>query len=149
VAADFAAAPDVAGRDAPAVRFVQTAPMTDLSVDAISLSDPALWAEPEAEREAVFATLRAERPISWHAEPAFDQYPAGPGYWAVTRFDDVWRASRSPETFISGKGVNIGDMPVEISELFGSMIAMDAPRHSTLRVSPPRRSRRSCAAPRR
>jgi len=107
--------------------------MTDLSVDAIALSDPELWARPDAEREAVFARLRAERPVSWHAEPAFHQYPAGPGYWAVTRFDDVWRASRSPETFISGKGVNIGDMPVEISEFFGSMIAMDAPRHSKLR----------------
>lgn len=108
-------------------------PMTDLSVDEISLSDPELWARPEVEREAVFATLRAQRPISWHDEPAFDQFPAGPGYWAVTRYEDVWKASRSPETFISGKGVNIGDMPVEISEFFGSMIAMDAPRHSNLR----------------
>ncbi len=108
-------------------------PMTDLSVDDIALSDPVLWSEPDAHREAVFAKLRKERPISWHAEPAFDQFPAGPGYWAVTRFEDVWRASRSPEIFISGRGVNIGDMPVEISEFFGSMIAMDAPRHSKLR----------------
>ena len=54
--------------------------------------------------------------------------PPGPGFWAVTRYEDVWTASRHPELFGSGKGVNIGDLPQEISEFFGSMIAMDAPR---------------------
>jgi len=124
------------GGGRPPVTLVQTAgmtPMTDLSAHDIALSDPELWARPDAERDAVFATLRRDLPISWHAEPLFEENPPGPGYWAVTRFDDVRKASRNPELFISGKGVNIGDMPVEISEFFGSMIAMDAPRHTKLR----------------
>ena len=37
--------------------------------------------------------------------------PKGPGYWAVTRYEDVWHASRNPQLFVSGTGVNIGDMP--------------------------------------
>ncbi len=115
------------------VQTVDMTPGTDQPVHAIALSDPELWARPDAERDAVFAKLRRELPVSWHAEPAFAGNPPGPGYWAITRFDDVWRASRNPDVFISGKGVNIGDLSVEISEFFGSMIAMDAPRHSKLR----------------
>ena len=59
--------------------------------------------------------------------------PKGPGYWAVTRHEDVWAASRNPHVFISGKGVNIGDIPQEMNEFIGSMIAMDDPRHFRLR----------------
>ena len=105
------------------------ASVTHLEVDEIDLSDPGFWMRPDREREAAFATLRAERPD----EPEFDQIPRGPGYWALTRYEDVWAARRRSDVFISGKGVNIGDMPIEISEFFGSMISMDDPRHSKLR----------------
>jgi cytochrome P450 len=104
-----------------------------MSADEVNLSAPEFWTAPEGEREAAFAALRRDKPMSFHEELAFQQFPAGPGYWAVTRYADVWTASRRPELFISGRGVNIGDMPTEISEFFGSMIAMDAPRHSKLR----------------
>jgi cytochrome P450 len=104
-----------------------------MSADEVNLSAPEFWTAPEGEREAAFAALRRDKPMSFHEELAFQQFPAGPGYWAVTRYADVWTASRRPEHFISGRGVNIGDMPTEISEFFGSMIAMDAPRHSKLR----------------
>ena len=57
----------------------------------------------------------------------------GPGYWALTRYADVWHVSRHPDLFQSGQGVNIPDMPVEIAQFFGSMIAMDSPRHAQLR----------------
>ena len=107
--------------------------LTTVSADEVWLSDPEFWVRPEAEREAAFAALRRDKPISFHDEIAFQEFPAGPGYWAVTRYSDVWTASRRPEVFVSGHGVNIGDMPTEISEFFGSMIAMDAPRHSKLR----------------
>jgi cytochrome P450 len=99
----------------------------------IDLSDPTFWLAAEEEREEAFAWLRREHPVSFYQEPVYGELPAGPGYWALTRYDDVWAASRRPEVFISGKGVNIGDMPIEISEFFGSMIAMDDPRHNKLR----------------
>ncbi len=35
---------------------------------------------------------------------------------------------------MSGQGTNIPDMPIEIAEFFGSMINMDAPRHTRLRL---------------
>ena len=104
-----------------------------MSVHEIDLSSPEFWLQSDEERDAAFAMLRAERPIAFFEEPQFGEMPAGPGYWALTRYEDVWRVSRHPELFQSGQGVNIVDMPVQIAEFFGSMIAMDAPRHSQLR----------------
>ncbi len=108
-------------------------PRSDLAVDDIDLSDPEFWARPEEEREGAFATLRQERPISFHAERGYGPFPAGPGYYALSRHRDVLEASRAPELFCSGKGSNIGDMPEPFLEFFGSMINMDDPRHSRLR----------------
>lgn len=100
----------------------------------IKLATLEFWEQSDEERDAAFALLRRDDPVSWQEETSFAEgFPPGPGFWAVTRFEDVWTASRKPEVFQSGKGVNIGDMPIEIAEFFGSMIAMDAPRHSKLR----------------
>jgi cytochrome P450 len=106
-------------------------PTTDLSLDEIQLGRPEIWARPD--RDGIFAKLRAERPVSFHPEPEFIGFPAGPGFWSVVRYEDVVRISRESETFISGRGSNIGDLPIELLEFFGSMINMDAPRHTKLR----------------
>ncbi len=106
-------------------------PTTDLAVDDIALGAAEVWSRPD--REGIFARLRAERPVSFHAEPEFPGFPPGPGFWALVRHDDVVRASRDADTFISGRGSNIGDLPAELLEFFGSMINMDAPRHTKLR----------------
>jgi cytochrome P450 len=104
--------------------------------DSVDLSDPELWARPGAEREAAFAALRRERPISFHKEfepPPGSPFPRGPGYWAITKHADVLEVSRTPEVYCSGKGTNIGDLPEAFTEFFGSMINMDDPRHGRLR----------------
>ena len=109
-----------------------TTPQTTLSVDEIKLSDPAFWLRDD--RDGCFAKLRAERPVSWHEELEYPGIPKGPGFWAATRYEDVWTVSRNPQLFISGKGSNIADLPIELAEFFGSMINMDAPRHTKLRL---------------
>ena len=105
-------------------------------VDSIDLSDLEFWNRPDPEREAAFAALRRHRPISFHKEfeppPGFP-FPRGPGYWAVTKHADILEVSRTPEVFCSGKGTNIMDLPPAFNEFFGSMIAMDDPRHGRLR----------------
>jgi len=111
-------------------------PKSVLSVDEIHLSQPEFWLRPLAEREGAFATLRRERPVSFHEEPEPPPslgLPRGPGYWAVTRHADILEVSRSPELFCSGHGSNIGDLPQPFAEFFGSMINMDDPRHARLR----------------
>ncbi len=103
------------------------------SVDEVNLSNPELWIGPLAAREAAFATLRRERPVSFHRELDYGPLPPGPGYWALTRYADILEASRQPEIFCSGLGSNIADLPIPFVEFFGSMINMDDPRHARLR----------------
>jgi cytochrome P450 len=110
-------------------------PRSVLKADEIQLGDIEFWARPLEEREGAFATLRAEKPLSFHAEPWLEalKLPRGPGFWAVTKHADVLEVSRSPEAFCSGRGTNIQDLPAPFLEFFGSMINMDDPRHARLR----------------
>ncbi len=109
-------------------------PQTTITVEQINLSDITFWSLPESEREACFAKLRDEAPVRFFPEVDYPGVPAGPGYWAVTRFEDVMTVSRTPQVFISGRGTNMSDLPLEMLEFFGSMINMDAPRHTKLRL---------------
>jgi cytochrome P450 len=112
-------------------------PGTDLPLDDIRLGDIEQWMRPD--REGIFAKLRAERPVSFHEEPVpppdlgFD-FPQGPGFWALTRYADVMQVSRDPDSFHSAPTSTVGDMPAEIAEWLGSMINMDAPKHTKLRL---------------
>ncbi|MBA2323957.1 MAG: cytochrome P450 [Pseudonocardiales bacterium] len=103
--------------------------------DSVDLSDiDGFWTEPIEYRHAAFAALRARPGLPFYAEPVLDFLPPGPGYYALTRLDDIVTASRNPKVFISGKGVaSPADMPAEFLEFYGSMINMDDPRHARLR----------------
>lgn len=103
--------------------------------DAIDLSSRAFWSTTAADRERSFAELRAERPVSWHppVEESLMPDPDDPGYWAVTRRDDIVAVSRDSEAFVSGQGVMFESIPVELLEASQSFLAMDPPRHTKLR----------------
>lgn len=92
------------------------------------------WTAPIDERAAAFAALREREPVPFFAEPEFAYLPQGPGYWALTRLDDLVEASRNAKVFTSGPGAtNVADMPPEFLEFYGSMINTDDPRHARLR----------------
>src|SRR5947208_14646274 len=100
-------------------------PTTDLSVDQIHLGDIEQWMRPD--REGIFAKLRAEAPVSFHEEPVPPPdvpFPQGPGFWALTRYDDVMQVSRAPDGFHSAPSNNIGDTLPELAQLRRSMINM-------------------------
>ena len=109
--------------------------LSDVALGTFELSDPEFWIAPRDHRDAAFRALRAADELVFYDEWEFEgsPLPKGPGYWAITRYEDVWAASRNPQVFISGRGVNIGDVPQEMNEFIGSMIAMDDPRHFRLR----------------
>jgi len=112
-------------------------PLIDLSVqaDSFDLSDPEFWLMPRDYREGAFHALRQEPALHYYQEWEIPDspFPIGPGYWSLPHHEDVWHVSRNPHLFISGKGSNIPDLPIEMAEFFGSMIAMDDPRHFRLR----------------
>ena len=65
----------------------------------------------------------------WHEEPD------GPGFWAVTRYDDVATINRDHRIFSSAVGgVMIEDLPDLLVLLQEQMLNMDPPRHTKLRL---------------
>jgi cytochrome P450 len=109
--------------------------MGSMRLDEIDLTDLEFWGGPYERRDEAFALLRKERPVGFFNEPDMGGglAPMGPGFYALTKHEHILEASRHPELFQSGRGTNIGDMPVPFLEFFGSMINMDDPRHSRLR----------------
>lgn len=111
-------------------------PGVEPPADLPNLSDWAFWTGDRAARVNAWTELRDVAGLPFYPETTFADSPfgPGPGYYAVTRHADVWHVSRNPELFSSSRGgVNIGDMPAELMEFFGSMIAMDDPKHFRLR----------------
>ncbi|WP_344592026.1 cytochrome P450 [Actinomadura vinacea] len=94
----------------------------------IDLSGMDFWAQPYTERDKAFASLRAV------GEPVFCPRPDAPGFYALTRYDQVVEASRNPQVFSSEPtSVSLDDPPPAARELMGSMISLDDPRHARLR----------------
>jgi len=105
-----------------------------MSLPTVDLGDREFWAAPWARRFEAFDALRADAGLPWFAEPEFPGFERGPGFRAVTRHADVEHVSRNPDLFCSGRGaVSILDLPSEAHEFFGSLISMDAPRHTKIR----------------
>ena len=103
-------------------------------VSEIDLSDAGFWGRPFAERDAAFGVLRRERPVAFFPEPALPLLPPGPGFWALTRFEDVARASQEPGIFSSAPGSVLPDLPPgpPLSYL-RSMIDTDDLEHARMR----------------
>jgi methyl-branched lipid omega-hydroxylase len=100
----------------------------------MDLGNREFWTLPWKDRYAAFAELRATEGLPWFEEPEFPGFPKGNGFRVVARHADVDEVSRAPQRFCSGQGaVSILDLPAEAHEFFGSLISMDAPRHTKIR----------------
>ena len=108
-------------------------PQEKFGVDEIALSDPHLWQQPEEVIEGAFVTLRRERPVSFHREVDLPMVPAGPGYWAITRYEDIVEVTRDSETFCNRHGYTINDFPPAFAGAFDHMLAKDGTEHARLR----------------
>jgi len=109
------------------------APPPEVPLSDIHLESLDFWGFDDDFRDAAFATLRREAPLSFWPPIQYEGFEAGSGYWALTKLDDVHFASRHPDVFSSAAGITIGDQLPEIAEYFGSMIVLDDPRHQRLR----------------
>ena len=80
----------------------------------------------------MFEVLRREAPVFWQEEPA----GVGPGYWAITRYDDLKHISRHPLQFSSEKMGAILREPDPATVEFQRqiMLSMDPPRHRQYRM---------------
>ncbi|WP_199433003.1 cytochrome P450 [Qaidamihabitans albus] len=82
-----------------------------------------------------FRHLRDTAPVAWQDEHEVLGWPAGPGYWAITRYDDVRHVLRTPEVFSSWLGATqIRDPePDDLAFIRRMILNMDPPEHLRLR----------------
>ncbi len=76
-----------------------------------------------------FDWLRTHAPVHWHEEPG------GAGFWAVTRYEDVWAVDRDFQAYSSEPTIMITD-PLAEAGGFGPykmMLMMDPPDHTAFR----------------
>ncbi len=80
-----------------------------------------------------FRWLREHAPVFWHAEGG---RPEWPGFWAVTRHEDIAYISRHPEIYSSARRLVVfgenSDAGIEMQRLM--MLNMDPPQHTRQRA---------------
>ena len=107
-------------------------------LEGINLKDPLLFEQ--GMPHALFRQLRDEAPVYWNEEPGEDE----PGFWALTKYDDIVAVSKNPQLFSSAMGGHQISYPPGLefnratAAIVGNMIGMDPPEHNAYRrlVSP-------------
>ncbi|OLZ67425.1 cytochrome [Streptomyces sp. IMTB 2501] len=82
-----------------------------------------------------YRVLRDHHPVAWQEEPEVLGWPAGPGFWAVTRHADVVRVLKDATTYSSHLGATqIRDPdPADLPFIRSMMLNQDPPQHGRLR----------------
>lgn len=82
-----------------------------------------------------YRVLRDHHPVAWQEEPEVLGWPAGPGFWAVTRHADVVRVLKDSATYSSHIGATqIRDPdPDDLPFIRRMMLNQDPPGHGRLR----------------
>jgi cytochrome P450 len=96
------------------------------SASSINLADLDLFKN-GAPYEA-FAELRKNSPIHWNEEEKPNH-----GFWSVTRFHDIVKVLRDPDTFTSERFTNLEEVDAEQEEARRSLLETDGNRHRALR----------------
>ncbi len=100
-------------------------------LDQVLVTERELWID--GPPHPLFARLRNECPVHWTSRIA--EYPNEPGYWSVTRPEDIHTVSRDWRTFSSEVGgvTAITDgFPLELMQAM--FIGMDPPKHDRLKM---------------
>ena len=100
-------------------------------LDEVLVTERVLWIQ--GPPHELFARLRDECPVHWTSR--IGEYPKEPGYWSITRPDDIHAVSRDWRTFSSERGgvTAITDgFPIELMRAM--FIGMDPPKHDRLKM---------------
>ncbi len=100
-------------------------------LDQVLVTERDLWIDGPPHQ--LFARLRSECPVHWTSR--IGEYPNEPGYWSITRPDDIHAVSRDWKTYSSEVGgvTAITDgFPLELMRAM--FIGMDPPKHDRLKM---------------
>jgi cytochrome P450 len=97
-----------------------------VSLEEIDLSNPDAFVDRVPHEW--FRTLRHEAPVFFNPEPE------GPGFWVVSRYEDIREVHRHWEIYSSEiGGTSLEDLEPDQIEARKSMIDLDPPRHDEIR----------------
>jgi cholest-4-en-3-one 26-monooxygenase len=101
---------------------------------SVDVSDPATFAS--GFPHEYFRSLREHDPVHWQEERKLPGVPQGPGYWALTRHEDISQVSKDSKTFSSYVGTSVlSEMrPRDLQNMQEQLIHMDPPDHTELRT---------------
>ena len=104
---------------------------TESDLDQVLVTERENWVN--GPPHELFTRLRGECPVHWTSRVS--EYPNEPGYWSVTRADDIHTVSRDWRTYSSEVGgvtaVTEG-FPLELMQAM--FIGMDPPKHDRLKT---------------
>jgi cholest-4-en-3-one 26-monooxygenase len=104
---------------------------TDSDLRHVLVGERELWLD--GPPHELFARLREECPVHWTER--ISEYPEEPGYWSVTRAQDIHAVSRDWQTYSSELGGVTAVTDVFPLELMRAMfIGMDPPKHDRLKM---------------
>jgi len=103
---------------------------THSDLDHVLVGELARWRD--GPPHELFRQLRSECPVHW--TDGTPDYPGEPGFWSVTRSDDVHAVSRDWQTYSSEVGgiTSVGVFPLKL--IRSMFIGMDPPRHDRLKM---------------
>ncbi|MEX2538594.1 MAG: cytochrome P450 [Actinomycetota bacterium] len=97
-----------------------------LTLDGIDLSDPELYAT--GDPHAVWTYLRANAPVF------FQKHRYGPGFWAITRYEDVLKLSTDRRLSSAGGRSTLGTPAQPDAVVADVLVVTDPPKHTQLRT---------------
>ncbi|MFT7622290.1 MAG: cholest-4-en-3-one 26-monooxygenase [Myxococcota bacterium] len=108
---------------------------TTRSMDGIEIYDPDVYVAGVPHED--FAKLRADAPVSFQPENGIIYGGLkGPGFWAITKYDDIVAVSRNPQVFSSWLGgTNVPDQEeMDLEYIRMLVVNMDPPQHTKFRA---------------
>ena len=96
----------------------------------VTLAERELWEE--GPPHETFKRLRGECPVHWSA--SIPEFPGEPGFWSVTRAQDVRTVSLDWQTYSSANGVAMSNAVLPVELMSAMFIGMDPPRHDRLKT---------------
>ncbi|MER6073972.1 cytochrome P450 [Streptomyces sp. NPDC001817] len=108
--------------------------MSSINDPGFTIADMALWVD--GPPHEVFAEMRGKCPV--HHSAGIAGLPEAPGFWSITKADDIAKISRDWKTFSSHREGAVDltwvGMPEDLKELAKTdMINLDPPRHDRLK----------------
>ena len=100
-------------------------------LDQVLVTERQLWFD--GPPHPLFARLRNECPVHWTS--GISEYPNEPGYWSITRPEDIHTVSRDWKTYsseVGGVTAVTDGFPLELMQAM--FIGMDPPKHDRLKM---------------